>query len=207
MKTKGKGGKPVPKRRAPQRRAAATPVRAPKAPPSPVAPPAAPEPARLTAKQVQDQLGISERTFQRMAQDGLRPAVVGVGSKPALYDPITVAVYMRQSVDDAGSSENDGWMEGAPGSSVHLEAYRKEKAREARRKNDQAEGRIITVEDLHVMMDAIFDPLGAELGALQRAHMILGNALLDALGRAKAKALEILPQKPEAKVEPQGQLL
>lgn len=204
MKQGRKRGKQAPQRRAPRRREAGPSSSKPSAAPAPAPPAASPH---LTAKQIQDQLGISERTFQRMAQDGLRPAVLGVGSKPALYDPITVALYMRQSIDESGASEGDGWMEGPAGSSPHLEAYRKEKARAERRKNDLAEKRIVDVGELHVMMDAIFESLGAELGALQRAHVMLGNALLEALGRAQAKALEVLPAKPEAPAEVQGQLL
>jgi hypothetical protein len=207
MKPGKKRGKQAPRPRAARRRAAPpSPPKPSAAPAAPPAPPPPPESSHLTAKQIQDQLGISERTFQRMAQDGLRPSVVGVGSKPALYDPITVALYMRQSIDESGAAEGDGWMDGPAGSSPHLEAYRKEKARAEKRKNELAEKRIVDVGELHLMMDAIFESLGAELGALQRAHAMLGNALLEALGRAKAKAIEVLPPRPAAPVA-QGELL
>jgi phage terminase Nu1 subunit (DNA packaging protein) len=164
-------------------------------------------PSLLTAKQLQEQLGIAERTFQRMVQNGLEAAVPGKGAKPALYEPMQVAVYLRQSVDDSGSGEGDAWMDGAPGSSPHLEAYRKEKARAEKRKNDLAEKRIVDVGEVHVMIDAIFAALATELEALQRSVPLLGNALLDALQRANAKALEVLPPKPEAPASAQGELL
>ena len=164
-------------------------------------------PSLLTAKQVQEQLGIAERTFQRMVQDGLEAAVQGRGAKPALYDPIKVAVYLRQSVDDAGAGDGDAWMDGPPGSSPYLEAYRREKARAERRKNDLAEKRIVDVGELHVMMDAVFEALAVELTALQRAFPLLGNALLEALERAKGKALEALPPKPATPADHQGKLI
>lgn len=167
----------------------------------------APAPGLITAREVQEQLGIAERTFQRMVQRGLAAAVPGKGAKPALYDPISVALFMRNSIDETGG-EGDEWMDGPPGSSPHLEAYRKEKARAERRKNELAEKKIVDVGELHLMLDAIFEALAAELGALQRANPTLGNALLEALGRAQSKALEVLPPKPEtAAAEPQGQLL
>lgn len=154
----------------------------------------------LTAKQVQAELGISERTFQRMVQDGLAAVVPGKGAKPALYDPIKVALYLRQSVDETGGE--DELMSGPPGSSPWLEAYRKEKARAEKRRNDLAEQRIIDVADVQVMIDAIFDALSAELDVVCRLHgQKIGDDIRHAIARAQKKSAEVLPERQQLELE------
>lgn len=154
----------------------------------------------LTAVQIQQQLGISPSTFDRMVRSGLKASVAGVGSRPALYDAISVA---RCRVEKTTPEDPEGgWMAGGD-SSPWLEEYRKERARGEKFKNDHIQKIIMYVSEVHVVLDSVFDSLRAEFTAEERQ---LGPASVErlraAIARAQEKSVTLLPPKvaegPEA---------
>jgi hypothetical protein len=153
----------------------------------------APRANLLTAVQIQEQLGISSSTFERMVRSGLQAAVPGVGSRPALYDAISVA---RCRIDRTPAEEPEEWMGGGD-NSPWLEEYRKERARGEKFKNDHIQKIIMYVSEVHVLLDSVFDGLRAEFSAEER---LLGPESVDrlraAILRAQEKSLTLLPARP-----------
>lgn len=154
-----------------------------------------------TAHQIIQDLEISESTFQRLVRAGLAAVVQGHGAAPALYDPLVVAKFVRKS-DDPSEEDEDEMMSVGAGNSINLEKYRKEKAREAKRRNDLAEGRLIEMEEVHAFIDLFFGTLRTEFEAMERVHgTAVGDWARQAIARTEEAIKAKLP-KPEPAVPP-----
>ncbi len=141
-----------------------------------------------TAKQLEKELDVSESTLARMIRDGLSPAVPSSGSAPALFDPVAVARYVRKAAAERPKAE-----------AVWTETLQKERAREAKRRNDLAEGRLIAVDDVLSMVDTVFAALRTEFEAIERAHgTAVGDWIRQALARADASVRSRIPSPPAA---------
>lgn len=149
--------------------------------------------ALRTAHQLQQELEISERTFQRLVQDGLKPARPGRGSAPALYDPVIVAKFIRGATAPGDEDDEDLFSGGSD--SVWLERLRKEKAIEAKRRNEVASGRLVEIDDVLKSVDVIFTALRAEFEALERLYgAAVGDAIRQAIARAEVTMKAKLPK-------------
>jgi len=136
----------------------------------------------VTGAEIRRRLGIVDRTMSRWFAAGL-PVVSrdhsGRNPRVKLWD---LAKWLHDK--DAGIDDPD--LTHGGGTSANLEKYRKEKARQAKRENDAAEGRLVEVEDVYRIQGEVFGAMGRELEAVERLHgLAVGQAIREALARAQ----------------------
>lgn len=133
----------------------------------------------VTGAEIRLQLGVSERAVSRWYASGLRVAKrdeAGKNPRVRIWDLVR---WLHDK--DAGIDDPDL---GSGGTSKALEKYRAEKARQAKRENDLAEGRIVEREAMFAVADEIGRALATELEALDRVHgAVVGAALREAVVR------------------------
>lgn len=142
----------------------------------------------VTAKQLEKLLDRAPRTIRALIRDGMPCARQGVGAMPSLFDARAVFSWLK--IKDGGDPLLNG-----DGKSKALEEYRREKAREAKRNNEVAEGLLVETATVGQAMKEIFavfrdrakvieDLHGPEVGAAIR------EMVEDACGRSDAKMPE-----------------
>lgn len=157
-----------------------------------------------SAAELQDLYGKSERTWQRYVAQGLPVARPGKGGRPSLYSRPAVERWLQEH---AAEPEDDALLDDGQTSEA-LEKWRNERYREAKRKNDVAEGRLLPIEKAREELQVIFGSLRAELEAVGRAHGPgVTDAIREAVERAE-RATELrfpapLPDAPAAAAAPE----
>lgn len=136
-------------------------------------------PGLMTRKALQAALGVPRSTWEHHVEAGLPIAKRGSGNTPHLYDPEAVRSWL------AAREEPDPDLRGP--SSPALEEYRKEKAREAKRRNDVEEGKLVDIETVRRDLATIFGAYRARLEAVERTHgPQVGDSLRAALAETEA---------------------
>lgn len=111
---------------------------------------------------------VSERTIRSWIREGMPVYQTSAGGRghSALYDIFDVARWREKRLEVTG--ETDPLMRG--GSSPALEAYRREKVREAKRKNEQAEGRLIELAVVCAELGEFGRAFRTQIEILKRSH-------------------------------------
>lgn len=130
-------------------------------------------------------LGVTKKTIQNWQKDGLPVYRVSVGNKPALYNVWDIVKWrIEKQAPVVDGSEDDPFLKGAP--SPALEAYRREKAREAKRNNELAEGKLIDAAQIGIELTEIGRVFKARAEAIERAHgQVVGNAIREMIDAAQ----------------------
>jgi len=149
----------------------------------------------VPARRILEMLAISERTLQRMVGEGLPVAQAGRGGRASHYDPVAVQAWWKARQEE----EDEGNLEDPAVTSPWLEKWREERHRDAKRRNDIAEGRLLQIETARGELQVIFGRLRIELEAVGRVHgPTVADAIRDAIERAEKSAEEKFPApKPE----------
>ena len=151
-----------------------------------------------TAHVLGKRLGVSRRSIQAWARDGMPVFEQSLGNRPAWYDVFDVTAWLkeREEAKQALEPADDGLLfEG--GGSPHLEAYRKEQARKVRRENDVAEGKLLIAADVALDLREIGRVFREEAEAVERAYG-------DEIGDAIRAMIERAQEQWETKVEAEG---
>lgn len=163
----------------------------------------------VTAAQLARRLGVSVRTVRVWIREGLPVLQEAHGNRPALFDAFEYFRWEqdRQTLERAiRDEEKDPLLAGAGGmKSAALEAYRREKTREARRNNELAEGRLIETEVVAVRLAGIGQVFRAKAERLERRYGAdVGEAIRKMIDIAQIsweKALPIRTALPATRQE------
>ncbi len=118
----------------------------------------------VTSKQIERRFAISARTVRNYISEGLPVAVPSAGNQPAWYDAFEFFSWWL----DRQEAKRDGGGDGES-SELKLEIDR-EKARRAKRQNDQAEGKLIEVAEVESQLFTIGRILREGVKAIERTH-------------------------------------
>jgi hypothetical protein len=142
-------------------------------------------------KQLEKVLGLSARALRGLLSEGLPCARPGVGSNPALFDLAAVLAWHREQ---KGSGNKSEW----------LEEWRRQRAIEAKRNNDVAEGRLMPVgrivDDLRegtLILQQRMDAVGARFGP--ECAKLLNDAVLETKAAWKARMDALKDPPPNGK--------
>lgn len=163
----------------------------------------------VTVVQLARRRGVSVRTVRVWIQDGLPVMQEAHGNKPALFDVFSYFRWKedRESLDRAiRDDEKDPLLAGTGGvKSAALEAYRREKTREARRNNEIAEGQLLETEVVAVRLAEIGQVFRAKAERLSRRFGAdVGEAIRKMIDKAQAaweRALPVRQAAPADKIE------
>ena len=126
-------------------------------------------------------LGIADRTLARWFEQGLR--VVKRDGKSGRNPRVRILDLLKWVYD---KDYLDPDLASSGGTSANLEKYRAEKARQAKRENDIAEGRIVETNQMHELVDQVGRALSTEIDAIGRTNgPEVERALREAIDRAK----------------------
>lgn len=141
-------------------------------------------------------LGVTRRTVDNWRKDGLPIYRVSVGNKATLYNVWDVVKWrIEKKAPALDGGEDDPFLKGAP--SPALEQYRREKAREAKRNNEIAEGRLCVAADIALQLTEIGRVFKIRAEAIERAHgQIVGDAIREMIDAAQ-EAWKKLIEKPD----------
>lgn len=131
-----------------------------------------PERVLVTAKQIGDGLGVTERTVRNWLKEGLPVYQENVGPRPALYDAFAVCEWhWRRQMPKTLTEEDILFGEGAGTATDYWTTQlRKEKTRQAKRENDLAEGLLLRTEDVGAELNEIARVFRSEAEAIERTH-------------------------------------
>jgi len=149
-----------------------------------------------------DSLDVGRLTATQLGQlFGITPQAVGLWHKrwgcprsaKGTYDLAAVIAWWKQRYEDRlAAAAEDPLLAGE--SSDALEAYRKEKTREARRKNAEAERVLLDAAEVARRFQAWAGMLRARFEALERAHgPQVGQALRSAIDRVESEYQAAFP--------------
>jgi hypothetical protein len=138
----------------------------------------------VTGAEIRLQLGIGDRAIGRWFATGLRVEKRddnGHNPRVRIWD------LVRWLHRDKSAGIDDPDLASAGGTSKALEKYRAEKARQAKRENDVAEGRLWDAEQTRADLREMSAALRVELEAIERVHgKPVGDSIREAIERAEA---------------------
>ncbi len=138
-------------------------------------------------------LKVSERTVSGYIADGLPIYEVGSGNRGSTFDLFAVMRWLK-----ARDGEEDPLMNQDP-TSLAMEAYRSERYREVKLRNDLAERIVLPLDQVRSTIQEISGALRAELEAVERLHgREVGDAIRGMIDRAESSLRSrVLGEKPK----------
>lgn len=157
-----------------------------------------------TAAQIGRRFGVSSRTVRSWIREGLTPAVEGHGNRPAWFDVFGFFEWWRAREEARRATTDEGARAAAERIELETE-MRREKLREARRRNDVEEGRLVDCEELADHLSQIGRMFAEGVRELTGIHgEQMGEELIGLVDRVEGQWRELLAKQQAERAGERG---
>ncbi len=122
----------------------------------------------VTAQQISRRFGVSMRTVRNWIRQGLPVAMPGSGNQPAWYDVFVFVRWWIAREEAKRVAADESLMEGEK--SRYVVDFQRERAREAKRKNDIEEGKLVEAIEVAVQLEQIGRIFREGVETISRVH-------------------------------------
>jgi len=158
----------------------------------------------VTARVLGRGFGVTERTVRNCIKEGMPVFQESHGNRPALYDVFDVVRWRgEREKERLDLADGDPLMIGNDGKDKWLREYRREKTREARRKNEIAEGLLVDTGVITTQLLQMAYTFRSRAEAIERDHgSEVGASVRDMIDEAQSSCERIFPQLADRRRSP-----
>lgn len=154
----------------------------------------------VSSRAVERELNISERTLHRYLKDGLPVVRRGRGRALSFFRMEDVRKWVAAR---RGAGEEDPGLLDPEQTSPALEKWRLERFREAKRRNDIAEGKLFPIDTIREALQKVFGDLRREFEDVGRAHgPLIADEIAGAIDRAEQATTRKFPESTATAPDP-----